>query len=213
MPTTYQRLAVDFDGDGKRDIVNSVPDALGSTANFLQKAGWVKGQAWGYEVKLPADYAGPSGRRTKQPLAQWTAAGIKPIEPARAKSAGVTDTTQASLLLPSGPKGPAFLVFRNFDAIYSYNAAESYGLSIAHLADRIAGGGVFKTPWPTDDAGTSRAERREIQQLLIKRGYEIGEVDGLIGALSRKAISDFQAKVGMPADGRAGQRLLKALRN
>ena len=213
MPTTYQRLAVDFDGDGKRDIVNSVPDALGSTANFLQKAGWVKGQAWGYEVKLPADYAGPSGRRTKQPLAQWTAAGIKPIEPARAKSAGVTDTTQAALLLPSGPKGPAFLVFRNFDAIYSYNAAESYGLSIAHLADRIAGGGVFKTPWPTDDAGTSRAERREIQQLLIKRGYEIGEVDGLIGALSRKAISDFQAKVGMPADGRAGQRLLKALRN
>ena len=213
MPTTYQRLAVDFDGDGKRDIVNSVPDALGSTANFLQKAGWVKGQAWGYEVKIPADYAGPSGRRTKQPLAQWTAAGIKPIDLARAKSAGVTDTTQAALLLPSGPKGPAFLVFRNFDAIYSYNAAESYGLSIAHLADRIGGGGVFKTPWPTDDAGTSRAERREIQQLLIKRGYDIGEVDGLIGALSRKAISDFQAKVGMPADGRAGQRLLKALRN
>ena len=139
MPTTYQRLAVDFDGDGKRDIVNSVPDALGSTANFLQKAGWVKGQAWGYEVKIPADYAGPSGRRTKQPLAQWTAAGIKPIDPARAKSAGVTDTTQAALLLPSGPKGPAFLVFRNFDAIYSYNAAESYGLSIAHLADRIGG--------------------------------------------------------------------------
>ena len=213
MPTTYQRLAVDFDGDGKRDIVNSVPDALGSTANFLQKAGWVKGQAWGYEVKIPADYAGPSGRRTKQPLSQWTAAGIKPIDAARAKAAGVTDATQAALLLPSGPKGPAFLVFRNFDAIYSYNAAESYGLSIAHLADRIGGGSVFKTPWPTDDAGTSRAERREIQQLLIKRGYDIGEVDGLIGALSRKAISDFQAKVGMPADGRAGQRLLKALRN
>lgn len=213
MPTTYQRLAVDFDGDGKRDIVNSVPDALGSTANFLQKAGWVKGQAWGYEVKLPANYAGPSGRRTKQPLSQWIAAGIKPIDPARAKSAGVTDATQAALLLPSGPKGPAFLVFRNFDAIYSYNAAESYGLSIAHLADRIGGGGVFKTPWPTEDPGTSRAERREIQQRLIDRGYEIGEVDGLIGAVSRKAISDFQAKVGMPVDGRAGQRVLKALRN
>jgi lytic murein transglycosylase len=89
MPTTYQRLAVDFDGDGKRDIVNSVPDALGSTANFLQKAGWVKGQAWGYEVKIPADYAGPSGRRTKQPLSQWTAAGIKPIDAARAKAAPV----------------------------------------------------------------------------------------------------------------------------
>lgn len=207
MPTTYQRLAVDFDGDGRRDIVGSVPDALGSTANFLKKAGWVTGQPWGVEVKLPANYSGPSGRRNKQSLAQWKSLGIKPYG-----SINLPDTTQAGLLLPAGAQGPAFLVFRNFDAIYSYNAAESYALAIAHLSDRLRGGGVFKTSWPTDDPGTSRAERREIQQALAKRGYDIGEIDGLIGAKSREAISDFQKKNGMTVNGRAGQQVLKALR-
>ena len=207
MPTTYQRLAVDFDGDGRRDIVGSVPDALGSTANFLKKAGWVTGQPWGVEVKLPANYSGPSGRRNKQSLAQWKSLGIKPYG-----SINVPDTTQAGLLLPAGAQGPAFLVFKNFDAIYSYNAAESYALAIAHLSDRLRGGGVFKTAWPTDDPGTSRAERREIQQALVKRGYDIGEIDGLIGAKSREAISDFQKANGMTVNGRAGQQVLKALR-
>ena len=207
MPTTYQRLAVDFDGDGRRDIVGSVPDALGSTANFLKKAGWVTGQPWGVEVKLPANYSGPSGRRNKQSLAQWKSLGIKPYG-----SINVPDTTQAGLLLPAGAQGPAFLVFKNFDAIYSYNAAESYALAIAHLSDRLRGGGVFKTAWPTDDPGTSRAERREIQQALAKRGYDIGEIDGLIGAKSREAISDFQKANGMTVNGRAGQQVLKALR-
>ena len=207
MPTTYQRLAVDFDGDGRRDIVGSVPDALGSTANFLKKAGWVTGQPWGVEVKLPANYSGPSGRRNKQTLAQWKSLGIQPYG-----ALNLPETTQAGLLLPAGPQGPAFLVFRNFDAIYSYNAAESYALAIAHLSDRLRGGGAFKTAWPTDDPGTSRAERREIQQALAKRGYDIGEIDGLIGAKSREAISDFQAKNGMTVTGRAGQQVLKALR-
>ena len=207
MPTTYQRLAVDFDGDGRRDIVGSVPDALGSTANFLKKAGWVTGQPWGVEVKLPANYSGPSGRRNKQSLAQWKSLGIKPYG-----SINLPDTTQAGLLLPAGAQGPAFLVFRNFDAIYSYNAAESYALAIAHLSDRLRGGGVFKTAWPTDDPGTSRAERREIQQALAKRGYDIGEIDGLIGAKSREAISAFQKANGMTVNGRAGQQVLKALR-
>ena len=207
MPTTYQRLAVDFDGDGRRDIVGSVPDALGSTANFLKKAGWISGQPWGVEVKLPANYSGPSGRRNKQSLAQWKSLGIKPYS-----SINLPDTTQAGLLLPAGAQGPAFLVFRNFDAIYSYNAAESYALAIAHLSDRLRGGGVFKTAWPTDDPGTSRAERREIQQALAKRGYDIGEIDGLIGAKSREAISAFQKANGMTVNGRAGQQVLKALR-
>jgi lytic murein transglycosylase len=207
MPTTYQRLAVDFDGDGRRDIVGSVPDALGSTANFLKQAGWVTGQPWGVEVKIPSNYAGPSGRRTKQSLAQWKSLGIKALG-----SLSLPETTQAALLLPAGPQGPAFLVFRNFDAIYSYNAAESYALAIAHLSDRFKGGTPFKTAWPTDDAGTSRAERREIQQALLKRGYDIGEVDGLIGAKSREAISEFQKSSGLVVNGRAGQQVLKALR-
>jgi len=207
MPTTYQRLAVDFDGDGRRDIVGSVPDALGSTANFLKQAGWIAGQPWGVEVKIPANYSGPSGRRTKQSLAEWKSLGIKALA-----TVSLPDTTQAALLLPAGAQGPAFLVFRNFDAIYSYNAAESYALAIAHLSDRFKGGGPFKTAWPTDDAGTSRAERREIQQALLNRGYDIGEVDGLIGAKSREAISEFQKTSGLTVNGRAGQQVLKALR-
>lgn len=207
MPTTYQRLAVDFDGDGRRDIVGSVPDALGSTANFLKKAGWITGQPWGVEVKIPANYSGPSGRRTKQSLAQWKSLGIKAFA-----KISLPDTTQAALLLPAGTQGPAFLVFRNFDAIYSYNAAESYALAISHLSDRFKGGAPFKTAWPTDDAGTSRAERREIQQALLNRGYDIGEVDGLIGTKSREAISDFQKLNGLTVNGRAGQQVLNALR-
>jgi len=209
MPTTYQRIAVDFDGDGKRDIVNSVPDALGSTANYLKLAGWVSGANWGYEVQLPKGYAGPTGRTARQPLAQFTKLGIRPI---KADQAVPAETTQAALLLPAGPTGPAFIVFRNFDAMYSYNAAESYALSIAHLADRLRGAGRFSTPWPTDDAGTSRAERREVQQRLVDRGYDIGEIDGMIGTKSRAAISEFQTSIGVKPDGRAGQRMLQALR-
>jgi lytic murein transglycosylase len=209
MPTTYQRIAVDFDGDGKRDIVNSVPDALGSTANYLKLAGWVSGANWGYEVQLPKGYAGPTGRTARQPLAQFTKLGIRPI---KADQAVPAETTQAALLLPAGPTGPAFIVFRNFDAMYSYNAAESYALSIAHLADRLRGAGRFSTPWPTDDAGTSRAERREVQQRLVDRGYDIGEIDGMIGTKSRAAISEFQTSIGVKPDGRAGQRVLQALR-
>jgi hypothetical protein len=143
--------------------------------------------------------------------------GVAPIK-VSAKNEQVTnisnlpDTTQAALLLPASAKGPAFLVFRNFDAIYSYNAAESYALAIAHLSDRLRGGGVFQTAWPTDDPGTSRAERRQIQQALLDRGYDLGEVDGLIGAKSREAISAFQKSKGMTVNGRAGQQVLKALR-
>ena len=219
MPTTYQRLAIDFDGDGRRDIVSSIPDALGSTANFLKRAGWVTGQTWGVEVRLPANYAGPSGRRTKQSFGQWKSLGIKPLNAQAQKGQKLeamalpADETQAALLLPAGPAGPAFLVFRNFDAIYSYNAAESYALAIAHLSDRLRGGAVLQTAWPTDDPGTSRAERREIQQALVSRGYDIGEVDGLIGAKTRQAISDFQTSVGMSVNGRAGQQVLKALKS
>jgi len=104
-------------------------------------------------------------------------------------------------------------VFKNFDAIYSYNAAESYALAIAHLADRLRGGGDFATPWPTDDPGIGRAERRELQQLLLDRGHAIGEADGMVGTLTRRAIAAEQARLGFtPVDGRPGRRILSALR-
>jgi lytic murein transglycosylase len=206
MPSTFARLAVDFDGDGRRDIVRSVPDALGSTANFLKRAGWVSGEPWGLEVRLPLGYNGPSGRRSRQPLAAWSQLGITSVD-----GAPLNGPSPGALLLPAGASGPAFIVFKNFDAIYSYNAAESYALAIAHLSDRLRGGGPLRTPWPTDDAGLSRAERREVQERLIALGFDIGVPDGILGTRTRKAIESFQIANGLTADGRAGALVLKAL--
>jgi len=207
MPTTYQRLAVDFDGDGRRDIVGSVPDALGSTANFLVKAGWVPGERWGYEVRLPAGYAGASGRRNRQAVAQWRARGIT-----TADGQALSGSGPAALLLPAGANGPAFLALGNFNALYSYNAAESYALAIAHLSDRLRGGTAFRTPWPTDDGGLSRAQRRELQVLLNQRGFDVGAPDGAVGPRTRAAIRAFRSSIGLPGDDRAGTRVFEALK-
>lgn len=213
MPVTYERLAVDFDGDGRRDLVSSVPDALASTANFLKKAGWQTGLPWGFEVKLPAgmSIAGES-RRNKKTLSYWLSRGVVRADGSALIQGNLSDTTSAGLMTPTGTNGPAFLVFKNFDAIYSYNASESYALAIAHLSDRLQGQGEFRTAWPTDDAGTSRAERREIQQMLLSKGYDIGNPDGLIGDKTRQAIQQEQQRLGLPATGRAGQKILQALR-
>ena len=207
MPSTFQRLAVDLDGDGRRDLIGSVADALGSTANFLKHAGWLSGAPWGYEVRVPANYSGPSGRRTRQALTAWSRIGIRRVDGTALAGSG-----RAALLLPAGASGPAFIVFRNFDAIYSYNAAEAYALAIAHLADRLRGAGPIQTAWPTDDPGLSRAERRVVQERLTALGHELGEADGIIGPRTRAAIMMFQASAGLPEDGRAGRKVLDALR-
>ncbi|WP_343683248.1 lytic murein transglycosylase [Acinetobacter baylyi] len=213
MPSTYERLAVDFDGDGRRDLVSSVPDALASTANFLKQAGWQTGMPWGFEVKIPQGMSvSGESRRNKKPLSTWEQSGITRIDGSSLVQGNLSATTSAGLMMPAGANGPAFLVFKNFDAIYSYNAAESYGLAIAHLSDRLRGTGPFVTAWPTDDAGTSRAERREIQQFLLKRGYDIGAVDGLIGDKTRQAIRQEQTRLGLNPTGRAGQQILRAFR-
>lgn len=209
MPSTYARIAVDFDGDGRRDLVGSIPDALASTANYLKRSGWRTGQAWGREVVLPAGFdTSVNGRQARRPLSAWLARGVKSADGSLLSASD--DAT--ALLLPAGPKGPAFLVHKNFDAIYSYNAAESYALAIAHLSDRLRGRGPLVAAWPTDDPGLSRRERRELQELLVARGHDIGEVDGMIGSRSREALKLEQARLGQPADGRAGQRILHALR-
>ena len=209
MPTTFERLAQDFDGDGRRDLMDSVPDALASTAHFLSKAGWNPAQIWGLEVKLPAgmEISGES-RKNKRALSEWSGRGLTQKD----GSTLPTNGGLAGLMTPAGVKGPAFLVFRNFDAIYSYNAAESYGLAIAHLSDRLRGAGPFATPWPTDDPGLSRAERRDIQSLLSQRGHDIGLIDGMLGDKSRVAIKAEQKRLGHEVNGRAGQKLLRALR-
>lgn len=206
IPTTYQRLAVDFDGDGRRDLVNSVPDALASTANYLKRAGWKTGEPWMIEVKVPAGYKGPTGRRKRDAIAEWSRRGVT-----RADGRPLSGGGQAGLLLPAGTNGPGFLVFRNFDAIYSYNQAESYALAISHLADRLAGYPPLRTPWPTDDPGLNRAQRLQLQKLLLARGYGIGEADGKIGPVTRDAIKDIERQIGLPETGRAGTKVYRAL--
>jgi lytic murein transglycosylase len=210
MPSTFLRLAVDFDGDGRRDLVDSVPDSLASTANFLHRGGWRSGESWGFEVKLPPGFdTSIAGRRNKRPMSTWIGRGVKR---ANGEPLPAVDPDRA-LLLPAGEKGPAFLVGKNFDVIYGYNAAESYALAIAHLSDRLRGGEGFRTPWPTDDPGLSREGRRELQRLLIARGHDIGTADGMIGAKTRRAIAEEQKALGLEADGRAGSRILEALRS
>jgi len=213
MPATYERLAVDFDGDGRRDLVDNSADALASTANFLRRGGWQSGQPWGFEVRLPAAFdPALAGRRNKRPASDWAALGVVAVDGRTLANSGLADGERTAILLPAGPRGPAFIVTRNFDVIYGYNAAESYALAIAHLADRLRGGPPFSTPWPTDDPGLSRAERRELQTLLAARGHAIGEIDGAIGERSRAAIKLEQTRLGQEASGRGGQKILKALR-
>lgn len=206
MPTTYLRLAVDFDRDGRKDLVDSSADALASTANFLKDAGWEKGRAWGYEVKLPAGYKGPTGRRSKESLDSWARRGI-----ARLDGKPLSGSTEAGLIQPAGANGPAFLVTRNFDALFSYNASQSYGLAIALLSQLISGGEPFAAAWPTEDPGLSRAKRLELQKLLTRGGFYDGEVDGRIGPATRESIKKAEQNFGLPVTGRPGYRIYQAL--
>ncbi|WP_433853131.1 lytic murein transglycosylase [Stenotrophomonas nitritireducens] len=215
MPSTYARIAVDGDGDGRRDLVASIPDALASTANYLKQSGWRSGQPWGVEVRVPAGFdATQAGRTKRRPLAAWRALGVTGVDGGALQASAMADDSAAALLLPAGAKGPALLAFRNYDAIYSYNAAESYALAIATLADRLRGGNGLVAAWPTDDPGLGRAERRELQTLLLARGHAIGGADGMIGDATRRAIRIEQQRLGwQSADGRAGTRILQALRD
>ena len=214
MPSTYEGLAVDFDGDGRRDLVSNTTDALASTANFLKKRGCQTGMPWGFEVRIPEGMSiSDEGRRNKKSLSSWVSRGVVRADGSPLIQGNLSDSSSAGLMAPAGVNGPVFLVFKNFDAIYSYNAAESYALAIAHLSDRLQGQGGFSKAWPTDDAGTSRAERREIQQFLLNKGYDIGAVDGLIGDKTRQAIRQEQNRLGLSPTGRAGQQILRAFRN
>ena len=207
MPSTFQRNAVDMEGDGHPNIIDSVPDALGSTANYLKKSGWTSGLPWGFEVKLPAGYSGPAGRKNRRPMAYWSAHGL------RRADGSPLGPGAAALLLPAGRGGPAFLVTNNFEAIYTYNAAEIYALAIGHLADRLRGDGPLATPWPTDDPGLARVQRRELQERLAGKGFDIGNRDGVMGTKTRAAIASYQQSLGMKPDGRASASVLKALQD
>ena len=209
IPTTYETHAVDFDGDGRRDIWNSSADALASTAHYLQSSGWKQGQPWGFEVTLPAgfDYALADGA-VKKSVAEWQQLGVK--VPANAAD---SQQLNATLLLPAGYRGPAFLVLDNFRAILRYNNSSSYALAVGLLSQRFNGGGTILADWPKDDRPLSRSERVELQMLLSQRNYDAGNADGIIGAKTRKAIRSAQQAMGWPADGYPSHKLLESLRN
>ena len=159
-------------------------------------------------MQLPSGFdPAQAGRKNKRLVGEWQALGVR-----RLGGAALAGQGNAALLLPGGAKGPAFIVTGNFDAIYGYNAAESYALAIALLSDRLRGEPPLATPWPTDDPGLSREQRKEVQRLLVARGHAIGEIDGMLGSASRSAIKAEQQRLGWPTDGRAGQKLLRVLR-
>ncbi|EFO29460.1 lytic murein transglycosylase [Roseibium sp. TrichSKD4] len=206
MPTTYTKLAVDHDRDGRKDLVNSVPDALASTANFLKDAGWRNSRPWGYEVKVPKGYSGPSGLKRRASLSTWGKRGFADMSGKR-----MSGKTEAALIGPAGASGPAFLVTRNFNALRSYNASTSYGLAIALLSELIVGNEPFKTPWPTNNPGLSRAQRLELQHLLNRNGFDVGEADGKVGPATRAGIKKAESKYGMPVTGRPAWNIYYAL--
>lgn len=212
IPTTYNTHAVDFDGDGRRDIWGSSTDALASTAHYLQSSGWQRGQPWGFEVSLGEgfDYTLADGT-IRKPVSEWERLGVSeygglPIAPDEKQ-------LSASLLLPAGHRGPAFLIFDNFRAILKYNNSSSYALAVGLLSQRFAGAGLIYGQWPKEDLPLSRSERIELQTLLGKHNYDAGTPDGIIGANTRKAIRSAQQSFGWPADGYPTHKLLEALRS
>ena len=209
MPTSFKRFAVDFDGDGRRDVVDSVPDLVASTANNLKTDGWVSGQSWGYEVVLPQNFDYLQADRSKLlTISQWQSLGVRR---AGGKPFPRLDD-RAYLLVPAGARGPAFLMLQNFRVIMKYNPAEAYALAIGHLADRLRGGAPFLQPWPRDERVLTLDERFELQQLLAQRGFDVGQPDGRLGPRTRIAIRNFQLSVGQIPDGFASSSVLDRLR-
>jgi membrane-bound lytic murein transglycosylase B len=209
MPTSFKRFAVDFDGDGRRDVVDSVPDVIASTANNLRKDGWVTGQTWGYEVTVPKGFNYLLADRSRQlTLAEWERLGVHRV----GNQPFARPNERAYLLVPAGVRGPGFLMLNNFRVIMKYNPAEAYALAIGHLADRMRGGGPVLQPWPRDERVLTRAEVYELQQRLVARGFDAGEPNGRFGAKSRAALRDFQARAGLTPDGFANVAVLERLR-
>ncbi|MCO4315598.1 lytic murein transglycosylase [Phyllobacterium sp. 21LDTY02-6] len=205
IPTSYLAYAVDMDGNGKRDIWTSVPDALATAANLLRKNGWQSGQTWGYEVVLPAGRKFPAGSRT---LAEWQKLGVVRANGKAFPSRGM----KATLKVPDGRGGPAFLMTKNFFVIKAYNNADKYALGVGLLADQIAGSSGLQKDWNRPFTPITMKEREELQQHLTELGYYDGKVDGKIGSGSRNAIQAFQSRMGLDPDGHPSKEVLTILR-
>ncbi|MGW8193216.1 MAG: lytic murein transglycosylase [Desulforhopalus sp.] len=206
IPTSYLAYGVDMDGNGRRDIWTSVPDALATAANLLHENGWRTGNTWGYEIVLP-----PGGERLQdqtKTLAEWQKLGFR-------RTGGRNfprPADNAELKLPAGPEGPAFLMMKNFFVLKRYNNADAYALAVGLLADRLAGFDGLTQPWPRGMGALGVDEKFELQERLQQQGYYDGKIDGYLGEGTRAAIRSFQADAGLVVDGVPDQSLLKKLR-
>ncbi len=209
IPTSYLAYAQDFRGDGRRDIWSDDPtDALASTAAYLKRFGWKKGQPWGVEVTLPRGFDfSQTGERIKRSPADWAALGVRHVS-----GAVVPDYGRASILLPAGAQGAAFMIFDNFHVIERYNTADAYVIGVGHLSDRIAGAGPLKSGWPRGDRPLRFVEKQEMQERLTRAGFDTEGIDGVIGPRTIQAIREFQGSVGMAPDGYASFEILRRLR-
>ena len=209
IPTSYLAYAEDFTGDGRRDIWSDDPaDALASTAAYLKRHGWTKGMPWGVEVRLPTgfDYA-LAGKGVKKSAGEWAALGVRGTQ-----GGALPDHGPASILLPAGAKGAAFLVFKNFRVISRYNNADAYVIGVGHLGDRLKGGAEIAADWPDDERGLLFAERKELQQRLTAAGFDTRGADGMIGPTTMKALRGYQRSIGMASDGYPSLTVLNSLR-
>jgi len=198
LPSGFYKYAIDFDGDGRRDIWTSVPDVFGTIANHLAELGWQRGLRWGYEVRAPRDIdctvAQPEMKAT---IAEWVKRGLVPARSAQLSTQELAQ--EASLLMPAGPYGPSFVVTRNYFALKDYNYSDLYVLFVGHLADRIAGAPPFKQAWEkTAQLPSSALER--MQRELTRRGFYNDKIDGKAGMLTRAALGAYQKANGLPLD-------------
>jgi lytic murein transglycosylase len=208
IPTSFLAYAVDFTGDGRADIWSDDPtDALASTAAYLQRSGWQAGQPWGLEARLPAGFGtGLAGRGNRRDAGAWNAMGVTDMN-GRPLPAGA-----AAILIPAGPSGPAFAVYRNFDVILRYNNAENYAIGVGHLSDRIAGGPAIRASFPPDASGLTIDDRKELQRRLTAAGFDTGGADGVIGSRTTEAISAYERSQGLAVTGQPSRELLLRLR-
>src|SRR5215212_8236 len=203
MPSSFMKYAVDANRDGRRDIWASVPDALASTANYLRQQGWQPGLPWGFEVELPEGF---DFRNLRQSFASWQGLGLRRLDSQPLPASG-----EATLYLPGGASGPAFLVTDNYDVIKTYNSSDAYAMGVGHLGDRIMGGGPIQGEWPVNEPQLDRGQRQELQRRLAALGLYAGETDGKLGSKTRQAVRAFQLQRGLVADGYASVGVLRAL--
>jgi len=209
MPSTFLRHAVDANGDKRKDIWRSLPDAFHSGANYLQQIGWHPNEIWGREVLLPENFDFEAARlEIKKPLREWSAMGVRQTDGKLLPKVNIT----GAILLPQGHDGPAFLVYRNFDVIMQWNRSINYALSVGHLADRLNGAPALTLGRNTDNQRLTRDQLMEIQQQLSRYGFDPGTIDGIPGSKTRIAIQAYQKAAGLPPDGHASARLLEFMR-